>query len=441
MRVDQLCATTRGGAGGAALDLHRALRGHGVDSRLWSADSPAGGETTSAAGAATLPPFPATSWRDRARRRLAKLRQSWQRPCELFSPSARLGATPFPAATLDGELLHLHWVSRLIDHSTFFATLPANRPIVWTLHDVNPVTGGCHYPGGCRAFESSCGHCLLLRRGGPGDVSARSFAEKRLALAGVLDRLHVVAPSRWMAQLVGRSALLGRTASIQRIGYAVDTEVFSPSCRLAARRALGLPDGQVVLAFGADTFDSRNRRKGLAELVESVRRLRTRTPVAALLFGEGAIPRELSDRLPVRALGFVAERSRLAAAYAAADLFVLPSLEDNLPLTGLEALACGTPVAAFAAGGIPDYVRHDTTGLLAPVGDCAALAAALDKLIDRPEVRRELGAAGRRLVLDEYSPARVAAEHQELYLTALDRCRRRAPRDIATRGEPRSHAA
>jgi len=273
----------------------------------------------------------------------------------------------------EAEAFHLHWVAGLVDWPRAAAALSGRR-VYWTLHDMNPFTGGCHYAAGCTRWRQGCGRCPQLGSDDPDDLSARVWRAKRDAFSG-LD-LRLVSPSRWLAGCVAESSLLGGVP-IQVIPNGVPVDVFRPSPRAAARRALGIPEQGRVLLFGAD-YDT--RRKGFAQLLEALALLPPALQGQVTLASFGGLPAAPPGRFRTVELGSIGDEARLALAYSAADAFVLPSQEDNLPNTVLEAGACGTPVAGFAVGGVPDMVT-EATGRLAPAGDAAGLARAIQALL------------------------------------------------------------
>jgi glycosyltransferase involved in cell wall biosynthesis len=421
MIVDHVNTYTSGGAAIAARRLHHALLEAGVDSRFWSSDRPHEADRTyrriqwPRADASTprqfleflSAPIARIQWK------LAMNRELRGRPLglEWFNPAWVGSATPYDRNTFTGDILHLHWIARLIDYPSFFAKVPDTLPIVWTLHDLHALTGGCHYAGDCERFVTECQNCPQLGRPGPADLSNRSFQAKRLALAH--KNLHVVTPSRWLQSQARRSRMFAGAKSFHTIAYGVDVDVFAPGDKIAAKRQFQLPHDHVVIGFGADWLST--RRKGIDKLLAALGQLATTAPVVGLVFGRGPLPVTAHGLPRLHHTGFISKPGQLAVAYRASDLFVIASLEDNLPQTGLEAMACGTPVVGFDTGGIPDFVRPPLTGLLAKTGDIAKLAEHISWLVDRPQARASMGRHGRSVMLEEFHPQRQAREYVSLY--------------------------
>ena len=420
MRVDHFSSRTGGGAGAGARRLHEALLEAGVDSRFWywrkGRPTPRASARVVLWGDGPWALRAASRLGGRVRRRAIKSELRAQRQgappgLELFTPPTVGWATPFSRGRFSGQVAHLHWVAGLIDHPTFFGSLPQGHPVVWTLRDMNPFTGGCHFSNGCERFTEGCGSCPQLGRPSPDDLSRRYLEVKRAALRGV--NLHVVAPSRWMLEYARRSPVFEDAQSFRRIPTGVETDVFQPQDKESARNALGVPPERLVVAFGSERLD--NVRKGLTLGLKALGQLGTERPVQVLCFGEELPKDTLPDGLPVHSLGYISDPDVLARAYSAADCFVLPSLEDNLPKTGLEALACGTPVVAFNAGGIPDFVIPGETGLLAETGDTESLARQIDWMVEHDEERVAMGQRAREFVLERFRAEGQAMAYQDLY--------------------------
>ena len=224
------------------------------------------------------------------------------------------------------------------------------------------------------------------------------------------SQLHLVAPSRWMAEQVRQSALLGRFP-VTVIPNGLDVEAFAPRDRTFAKDALGLPQEAKVLLFAAHTVSE--RRKGFSLLIKALAGFREDRNVFLLAVGGYSDVEEIG--IPCRALGYISNERLLSIVYSAADLCVVPTLQDNLPNIAMESLACGTPVVGFRVGGMPDLVRDGLTGLLVSSGDSLALREGIRDMLACPEALAAMRLHCRRVAVEEYSMCRQAREHLRLY--------------------------
>lgn len=281
----------------------------------------------------------------------------------------------------EADLLHLHWVTGLLSIDGVARLLHGSAPVVWTLHDMWPMTGGCHYAFDCDGFTRTCRGCPQLQS------PSHTLPQLRLndRRHGWTRRLpHIVTPTRWMHDQAARSTLL-RRADVSVIPNGVDLAEFAPVDRAVALRALGLPDDGVYILFVAESHAE--KRKGYAELLSALELLgealpaRADRPAIRLLSVGDASGMPPSVCIESIALGTIADTKRMREVYGAADIFVLPSLQDNLPNTLIEAMACGRPVIAFDVGGVREAIIAGETGLVVPVGDIHALMNALLTLV------------------------------------------------------------
>ncbi|MCX8045145.1 MAG: glycosyltransferase, partial [Desulfobacterota bacterium] len=272
------------------------------------------------------------------------------------------------------DIVHLHWVADLLDYCHVAQVLQGKK-IVWTLHDMNPFTGGCHYAGECRRYLKSCGACPQLGSESGDDLSREGWLRKNEAYKN-LD-ITVVAPSRWLAVCAQESALLGRFP-VHVIPNGFPLDVFRPYSKDTVRTALNIDAKAKVVLFGADIIDK--ERKGFGFLLRALDILAQPKGLHDIVLAYfGRLPGPLTATLPYPAVAFgeVNDEHRLAMIYSGADVFVLPTLEDNLPNTVMEAMACGTPVVGFDVGGVPDMIDEKKTGCLVPPRDTQGLADAI----------------------------------------------------------------
>lgn len=363
-----------------------------------------------------------TRWRRRSRRKtimrsIRPYEQTRPRGLELFSEDR----TPYGGSMLaqipSCDVMNLHWVAAYLDDEMFFPTAAQRAAIVWTLHDMNAVTGGCHYDMECGRYAQRCGACPQLGSQDVDDLAAQVWDRKRAVFDRVdAKKMCVVTPSRWLGQVVKSSPIFSRFR-VETIPYGLDLDEFAPRDRQAARDVLGIPQDAHVILFLAEMVD--NRRKGFSLLAQALTQCAASVDRLWLL-SVGNNPPKLNGDVQGSHLSYVGNDRFLSMAYSAADLFVIPSLQDNLPNTVMEAMACGTPVVGFNVGGIPDMVRHDATGLLVRSGDIDGLSAAIVALLKSPSMRTSMGLRSRQIAIEEYPLLLQAQRYLDLYKELVD---------------------
>ncbi len=299
------------------------------------------------------------------------------------------------------DLYNLHWLTEFLSPQSL---VDLTRPLIWTLHDGNALTGGCHYPGECERYRSGCYDCPRLTSWRPWDL-ARLTWQSKLAAFARLD-LHLVTPSRWLANLARQSPLVAHLP-VQAIPNGVDVTVFQPRPSGEFRDSLGV-DGPMVLFLGG-----KEPQKGYDELKKALVGL---NPLSLVTVGQPV-------GFETLALGWIENDRLLALVYGAADLLMVPSREDNLPNTVLEAMACGTPAVAFDVGGIPEMVRPGKTGWLVPSGRPDLFREAVLSALADPARLVEMGRACRQAVLEEFTLEIQADRYHRLYRSVLSRSR------------------
>jgi glycosyltransferase involved in cell wall biosynthesis len=313
------------------------------------------------------------------------------------------------------DVINLHWVPGLLPYNAFFARVPKSTPVVWTLHDMNPFTGGCHYSLGCGRYLDRCGACPQLGSKDDTDLSHQIWRRKEQIFSRVPpSRLRIVTPSKWLAGEVNRSSILGRFP-VTVIPYGVNVRDFAPQSRRSIRDLLGIPQDAKVVLFVAELTDS--RRKGFLLLAQALARSAGLVPNLSLVsLGHNKPPMQL--HVPWLHLGPLNNDRFLAMVYSLADLFVICSVEDNLPNTVLEAMACGVPAVGVGVGGIPDMIRDGVNGLTVPA-DPIALCTAIGDLLNGTQQREAMSTMCRRIAVKEYSLERQAQQYCEVYKSLL----------------------
>jgi glycosyltransferase involved in cell wall biosynthesis len=408
-----------GGAALAAHRLHTGLRYIGQESMMFVAHREGGGQDV----LRFLPPTDFGSRLARTLRRksmarsLSRYARSRAAIAELFSDDrSQHGDAPLRQIPTC-EILNFHWISEFLDSASMFRQTPSRTRIVWTLHDMNAFTGGCHYDAGCQKHRSNCGACPQLGATQEKDLSRQIWNRRQSAYSSLApSQLQLVAPSRWMASEIQQSALLGRFP-VTVIPNGVDLDAFAPRNRVFARGVLGLPQEAKVLLFAGHTLDE--RRKGFSVLLEALAGLREEQNLHLLSVGGYSLLPQLG--IPYHPLGYVSTDRLLSVVYSAADLCVVPTLQDNLPNITIESLACGTPVVGFNVGGMADVVSSGHTGVLVPSGSPQALQESIRLALANSEALTEMRAHCRQTAIEKFSIHRQARNYLELYksLTGL----------------------
>ena len=422
LTVAQFNTFPYGGAATAAKRLHHELRQNEINSQFYFHRNDKGlakgdGFTQLNFDAPKLGIFTGAVQRRTSKRRQRDIYEQYNshialRPegAETFSMAQLPEPTALNWRKIDADVVHMHWISFFADYPSFFGSIPDHVPLVWTLHDMNAFTGGCHYSNGCTRFKHGCGSCEQVTNRGPRDVSARSFFVKQKSLRN--KNINVITPSDWMRELAMKSEIWPDNTTFQTIRLGFDLEEFKPIEKSQARQTLGLADDTRLIGFGAE--DINNRRKGFQHLLPALKNLNTTKKVECVVFGSGEI--EAIEGLPkINNFGYVDSATKQSLIYSAADLVVVPSREDNQPQVGLEAMACGTPVVAFDAGGIPEYVREGSTGLLARIGNEVELAERISWMLNNDAARTSMGEHARSMMETEFDLVKQSSRYLSLY--------------------------
>lgn len=309
----------------------------------------------------------------------------------------------------EADVIYIHAGYGFIDWFRDLPLLARHAPIVFLLHDMDLFTGGCTHARSCQRFTDRCGACPHLLSHTERDLSRRIWERKHVVFSRIQNRLHFVAPSRWIAAEARRSSLL-RDLPVVVIPNNVDTEEFCPRNQAAMREFYGIHREARVVGFLSDPLD--RVVKGFPLLIEALGTMKERGNLLLLTGGRGKPPMDI--KIPHLHLGRLYDDRSLCAFYAASDLVVIPSLEENLPSVAMEAMACGTPIVAFATGGIPEMVRHGVTGVVVPKADTDALREGITELLRDSAARARMSENGRRVAVEEYSMQVQAKRHADL---------------------------
>ena len=397
-----------GGAAVAANRLMEALNNNGVKAKMLVRD-----KETNQLTVATLP----QTWR-------LRWHFLWERLCvwlhlrmkreHLFEIDIANSGTDITRLEefQEADVIHLHWINQgMLSLHGIRKILESGKPVVWTMHDIWPATAICHYARGCESFHIQCSQCPLLPGG---SLAKKTWKRKERMLSG--QRVTYVACSQWLADEASKSALL-RGQTVVSIPNPIDTHLFRPNDKVEAKKQLGLPtDHRIILFVSQRVTDP---RKGINYFVEAIRLLAEQHPdmkqdTAIAILGGHAEEIASQLALPVYPLGYVSQPKRIVEVYNSADVFVLPSLEDNLPNTLMEAMACGVPCVGFRVGGIPEMIDHRQNGYVANFQQADDLARGIRYVLSEADYGA-LSQACLHKVAHSYSQQNVASRYINVY--------------------------
>lgn len=424
MKVLSVCSSdSKGGAARAAYRIHQGVKDLGVDSRMFVKEKRSKDADVIALNR-FIPNNPLYKPFDWMHNKWLNKRQQtlWNRYPEredIYMSDLRGSNLHGALKELDYDVLHLHWINlRFIP----LKDLPHDKPIVWTLHDSWPFCGICHYFFECEAYRKQCGKCPFLHSDDTQDLSYKIWKQK-VEIYKNLD-LHIVCPSRWMANCARHSSLLGQFP-IEVIPNCLDVETFRPfneseiSPKWQELQQFGRRKPLVL--FGA--FNAVNDRvKGFDYLISALKRMEQHGRVddfELVVFGAKKSELSFDVNIPIHYVGYVYSTKELVSLYNLASVIVVPSITENLSCAIMESLSCATPVVAFNIGGNGDMIEHKVNGYLAKEKDDADLAEGILWCLGN-NADNVLGKAGREKVLREYTNEKVCGKYKELYESVLN---------------------
>ena len=314
------------------------------------------------------------------------------------------------------DILHLHWINfGFLSVKSIGKLAKTQKPIVWTLHDMWAFTGGCHHSGECKNYQKSCGNCeRFIKNPSPTDLSNQIWEGKSKAYPAL--NLTIVTCSKWLGNRAKKSSLF-KNLRVETIPNPIDTSLFQPIDKITARKKFNLPENKKYILFAAMKVDAIGKgfpyfRDALHLISEQV------SDVEILIFGQAQASDYDSLPFKVNVLGRLNDVATIAQAYSAASVFVTPSLEENLPNTIMEAMACGTPAIGFDIGGIPEMIEHQQTGYLATYKSAEDLAKGIYWTLFEADYEA-LCRNSRQKVIENYAEEIVAKQYQALYESLL----------------------
>ncbi len=406
----------KGGAGAAraAYRLHQGLIRSGINSQMLVQDKRIDDPTIIAPPKITekisklrpnLDDLPVKFYRNRQRK-----------PTFFFSPQWLPSLVTSQIAALNPDTINLHWICGGFIPIEALAKL--QKPIVWTFHDQWAFTGGCYYSEGCDGYTKYCGNCPLLGSASSRDLSRWVWQRKASAWQNL--NFTIVTPSNWLAECAKSSSLF-RDRDIQVIANGLDLNIYKPTSPQTARNLLTLPQDKQLILFGAINSTS-NQRKGFHLLQPALQKLSQsgwKDKIELIVFGASQPENPVDLGFPVRYLGKIYDENKLALLYSAADVMLVPSVEEVFGQTASESLACGTPVVSFDSTGLKDIVEHQKNGYRAECFSSDDLAHGIAWVIEDRERYLKLAARAREKAVQEFSLELQASRYLSLFYHVL----------------------
>lgn len=320
----------------------------------------------------------------------------------------------------EADVIHIHWVSQgFLSLSDIKKLIGLGKPVVWTMHDMWACTGICHHARECEHYRLNCGDCFFLKKPAVHDLSYRTMKKKKEA---GFNRITYVACSEWLKNRTGKSSLM-QDSRLLSISNPLNISLFSPQDRVKAREKYSFSPDKYYLLFGAARIS--DPRKGFEYYFESLELLAKEHPelrdrIELVFLGNSEL--QLPATIPYKAnfTGYISEEDDVALLYSAVDVFVMPSLEENLPNTIMESMACGTPVVGFEIGGIPEMIDHKINGYLVTYKNSRDLMQGIFWTLFEAD-RMQLAKAARVKAVQCYSEEKIAGAYLDLYEELLSK--------------------
>jgi glycosyltransferase involved in cell wall biosynthesis len=311
------------------------------------------------------------------------------------------------------DVIHLHWTLQgFLSLQELSNLQKLDKPLIWTLHDMWAFTGGCHYSGDCDHFLRECGLCPYLKSPSTKDLSFKIYQKKK----SIYKNFQIVTCSRWLGQVAETSSLL-KDFDIEAIANPIDTNLFLPSKnRKKLKLLLNLDPSKSYILFGASSL--KDQRKGLQYFLEAMKLYRQSHSVLPSIILYGSQNHDVKiDGFEIIHSGFLSQ-NELIAYYQASDIYVITSVEDNLPNTVMEAIACGLPVLSFETGGIPEMVQHLQSGYIAQYKSIEDICKGLDELLHNVDLA-QFSKNARSYCLENFSEVVISEKYTKKYQSLL----------------------
>lgn len=318
---------------------------------------------------------------------------------------------------IEADVLNFHNLHLFYFNYLAIPLLTESKPAIFTLHDMWSFTGHCAYSYDCERWKTGCGKCPYLNTYPDVKMDNTRLEWKLKDWVYSHSHLNIVTPSTWLTEQAKQSML--NRFPIHHIPYGIDTEAYQPLDPEQSRERLGIPIGKKVLMFGAVSLDDTRKGGDLLLLALSSLPASLKAETMLLTIGNGGEAIAKTAGIATLNLGYVSSDQLKSIAYSAADVFIVPTRADNLPLVLQESMACGTPMVSFKVGGVSDLVRPGITGYLAKPEDANDFCKGIVQLLEDQNLRAYMGQQCRAIALEEYSVELQAKRYIELYCRVL----------------------
>lgn len=307
----------------------------------------------------------------------------------------------------NADIIYIHWVNDFLGYKAIKELLSLGKPVIWYMHDMWPITGGCHYSFDCKGYESLCRHCPQMKFA---RFLASGQLQKKIKEWRHYSNFYLAAPSQWLCDCIRNSSLF-KGHKVFCCPNVIDTSIFCPSDKLTARKNLGLPTDKRFILFSA--MGIKNPYKGAEYLLEAISHLNNDN-YEFMVIGKADkqdFPPQLANKLHI--IGFVSETAKLVNLYNAADVLIITSIAENFPNVVIEAMSCGIPAVGFSTGGIKDQIHHKENGYLVTPRDVNGIIKGIDWVLEKADYN-ELSIKARQYVENYCSYNAVLKNHQQI---------------------------
>ena len=307
----------------------------------------------------------------------------------------------------EADVIYIHWVNDFLSFKAINKLLKTKKRVIWYMHDMWPITGGCHSSFDCHGYESNCKNCPQMKA--LKFLASYQLAMKRKEWANI-ENFYLAAPSNWLCDCMKKSAVF-RNNKIFCCPNVIDINVFKPQDKFLVREKFDLPQNKKLILFSV--MGIKNPYKGTEYLIDALCHI-SDEDCEFVVLGKAEkedFPITIRDR--IHAIGFVSNQELMAQLYNTADLLVITSMADNFPNAVIEAMACGVPAVGFATGGIKDQIKHQWNGYIVEPRDVRGIVSGIDWVLNHSDYK-QISLNSRKYVEDNCSYEVVLKNHEEL---------------------------